>query len=151
MTTRPVVLDSAALSDLAAPGRRGPSPLLRALLNSAWEHDREVLVPAVVCAEVCRGRPRTHAVEALLSRLDPVRGRTGAIRVVDTDFELARTVGAILFGAHASTPDLVDAHLVALCLPSGGGLVVTSDPDDVHRLAARFPGLRVITRPVRDR
>lgn len=149
MTGRPVVLDCAGLSDLASPPKRGPSPFLRSLLEAAWEREREVLVPAVVCAEVCRGTARTRAVESLLARHDRGRAQRSAIRVVDTTFELARLVGAILAGAKATTADLVDAHLVAVCLPTGGGLVVTSDAGDVRRLADQFPGIRIITRPVR--
>jgi hypothetical protein len=38
---------------------------------------------------------------------------------------------------------IVDAHVVAVCLPAGGGLVVTSDPDDIAALAAAVPAVRV--------
>ena len=148
MTGRPLVLDSAGLVELAQPGRRGPSPYLRALLEEAWQRDREVLTPAVVCAEVCRGRARTRSVEALFARHSD-RNQRSAIRVVVTDFDLARTVGVVLEAAGSGTEDLVDAHLIALCMPAGGGVVVTSDPDDVRRLAAPFPGLRVVSRSAR--
>lgn len=149
MSGGPVVLDAAGLIDLAQPGRRGPSPFLRALLETAWERDREVLTPAVVCAEVCRGQARTRAVEALLARHSHDRSRRSPIRVMPTTFDLARTVGTILHVGRAGSEDLVDAHLIALCLPAGGGIVVTSDPDDVARLAAPFPGLRIVTRAPR--
>ncbi len=69
--------------------------------------------------------------------------------MVDTDFELARQVGAILDATRSGTEDLVDAHVVAACIPYGGGLVVTSDPDDIARLASASPGTRVVTRPAR--
>ncbi|MGH3700317.1 MAG: hypothetical protein ACRDQY_12740 [Pseudonocardiaceae bacterium] len=84
---------------------------------------------------------------------DPLR-RDGAgppppVVVVDTDFALARQVGAVLSGAGAGSVDLADAHVVAVCARRGGGLVITSDPDDIARLAAAVPAARVITRPAR--
>ncbi len=69
--------------------------------------------------------------------------------MVDTDFVLARQVGAVLYGAGARSADLADAHVVALCARRGGGLVITSDPKDIARLAAAVPAARVITRPTR--
>jgi predicted nucleic acid-binding protein len=144
----PVVLDSAALSELASPGPSGPSTHLRALLKVAWEQRRAVLVPAVVCAEVCRGHARTRAVESLLARHDPSRQERSPIRIVDTDFELARLVGAVLFASEAGSEDVVDAHVVATCVARGGGLIVTSDPDDMERLRAPFLGVRIVVRPV---
>jgi predicted nucleic acid-binding protein len=146
MTALPVVLDSAALSDIASPGPGGPSAPLRALLQVAWQQHRSVLVPAVVCAETCRGQARTRAVEALLSRHDPTRLERSPIRVVDTDFELARLVGTVLFASDAGTEEIVDAHLVATCVQRGGGLIITSNPDDMDRLKQPFLGVRIVVR-----
>lgn len=69
--------------------------------------------------------------------------------MVDTDFGLARQVGAVLHGAGAGSADLVDAHVMAVCARRGGALVITSDPADIMRLAAAVPAARVITRPAR--
>lgn len=143
--TLPVVLDADGLDALSAPQ---PPPLVRALLREAWSRDREVLVPAVVCAEVCRGARRTRSVEAALARHRTERGQRPPVRVVDTDFPLARLVGAILHGVGAGSEDLVDAHVVALCSTRGGGLVVTADPDDIERLAQAAPSTRVVIRRV---
>jgi predicted nucleic acid-binding protein len=44
---------------------------------------------------------------------------------------------------------MVDAHVVAVCAMRGGGLVVTSDSADMHRLAQAVPSARVLTRPAR--
>lgn len=107
-----------------------------------------MLVPAVVCAEVCRGVERTRTVEAAISRAGRPHGRSPVV-VVETDFDLARQVGAILHATGSGTEDLVDAHVVAVCVPYGAGLVVTSDPDDIARLATALPGTRVVTRPAR--
>ncbi len=138
--TVPVVLDAGGLDAVCDP--RPPEPV-RALLHEAWLRGREVIVPAVVCAEVCRGVARTRRVEVALSRVRP------PFSVVDTDFALARQVGAVLHGAGADSRDMVDAHIVAVCALHDGGVVVTSDPDDIERLAQSVPGVRIVTRPAR--
>ncbi len=142
----PVVLDVDGLDAIA---EQVPPAALRALLREALERDRDVLVPAVVCAEVCRGAPRTRRIEAAVARHRPNRGQRPSVSVVDTDFGVARQVGAILHGAGASSADLADAHVVAVCARRGGGLVITSDPDDIARLAAAVPSARIMTRPAR--
>jgi predicted nucleic acid-binding protein len=145
----PIVLDSAALSDLAAPGARGPAPFLWSLLEEAWSDEREVLVPTVVCAEVCCSVARTRAVEALLNRHDPQRKQRSPIRLVDTNYGVARLVGTVLDAGRAGSEDLVDAHLVAISVARGGGLIVTSDPEDLERLSAPFVGARIVVRSLR--
>jgi predicted nucleic acid-binding protein len=107
------------------------------------------LVPAVVCAECCRGLARTRAVEAVLSRGRHPGNKQPAVRLVPTDFELARRVGSILHGAAAETADVVDAHVVAVAVSLGGGIVITSDPVDVQRLAAAVPAVTIVTGPAR--
>ena len=148
MTSAPVLLDCAALSDMALEEERGPSSVTRAMLRMAWEQGREVFVPAVVCAEVCRGQSRTRAVESLLARHDSKREQKSPIRVVDTTFSLARLVGAVLYAGSAGSRDLVDAHLVAICIEKGGGIVLTSDPGDIERLSAPFLGVRIVVRKI---
>jgi hypothetical protein len=69
--------------------------------------------------------------------------------VVDTDFDLARRVGAILHEAGASSSDLVDAHVVAVAAAHGGALVVTADVGDMVRLAQAVPAARLVLRPAR--
>ncbi len=144
--TLPLVLDADGLDALCDPTPPGP---FRALLREALDRGRDVLVPAVVCAEACRGAARTRRVESAVARHRPTRGQRPAVDVVDTDFALARQVGAILHGARAGSADLADAHVVALCARQGGGLVVTSDPDDIARLAGAVPSTRIVTRPSR--
>lgn len=140
--TLPLVLDSEGLDALADPA---PPAVLRALLREALDRGRDVLVPAVVCAEVCRGPARTRRVEAAVARHSPARGQRPVVTVVDTDLALARWVGAILHGAGASSALLADAHVVAVCARRGGGLVATSDPHDIGRLADAVPSARIIT------
>lgn len=136
----PLVLDAAGLDAVCD---REPPERVRALLHEAWARGRDVLVPAVVCAEVCRGTARTRRVEAALARARP------PFSVVDTDFALARQVGAVLHGSGTDSRDMIDAHLVAVCVFHEGGLVVTSDPDDIERLARAVPAVRIVTRPAR--
>lgn len=142
----PVVLDSAGLDALAS---ARPSPAFRALLAEAWARERDVIVPAIVCAEVCRTAARTRAVEAAIGRHDRSVGQRPAVRIVDTTFDLARSVGAILARSRASSADIVDAHVVAVAARHGGGLVITSDPEDIARLADAVPAARILTRPAR--
>ena len=69
--------------------------------------------------------------------------------VADTTFDLARSVGALLARARADSRDIVDAHVVAVAAAHGGALVVTSDPDDIMRLARSVPAARILARPAR--
>lgn len=142
----PVILDSAGLDELAS---SRPSSTLRSLLDEAWRRRRNVIVPALVCAEVCRTAARTRSVEAVLSRHDVGAGNRPAIEVVDTTFDLARSVGVILARSRAGSEDIVDAHVVAVAARHGGGLVVTSDPDDIVRLTDAVPAARIIVRAAR--
>lgn len=146
MTSPALVLDAAALSELATSRDSELSPLLYGLLEAAWERRRDVLVPALVCAEVCRGRARTAQVEALLARHRPGERQSSPILVVDTNFSVARLVGSVLNASKAGSEDIVDAHLVALCIDRGGGLIVTSDPEDLRRLSVPFIGTRIVVR-----
>jgi predicted nucleic acid-binding protein len=148
MNATSVVLDCAALSDLADGETQRPSSITRAILRVAWERGHHVLVPAVVCAEACRGQARTRAVEALLARHAPDRHQSKPIRVVDTDFEMARVVGTVLFSGSAGSEDLVDAHLVSICINRGGGVILTSDPSDLVRLSAPFLGVKIFVRKI---
>ena len=142
----PLILDADGLDALS---EQPPPERLRALLIEAWRRRSDVLVPALVCAECCRGGGRTRAVEAALSRHRTARTARPAVRVIATDFDLARRVGSILHSANAATPDVVDAHSVAVALIYGGGIVVTADPDDIERLGSTVPGIRIVTRPAR--
>lgn len=142
----PVVLDSDGLDALADPR---PPPAFRALLREALDRGRDVLVPSVVCAEACRGSARTRQVEVALGRHRPGHGQRPPVVTVDTDFTLARQVGAVLYGSSAGSADIVDAHVVAVCARYGGGLVITSDTGDIERLAAAVPSVRIVTRPAR--
>lgn len=133
--SRVVVLDCEALSSLARPRSRR-SKEVRAAVEAARRLRREVIVPAVVLAELYRGAGRNQVVDACLAR------ETG-LMVRDTDRPMARLVGGVLAAAHAGSADLADAHVVAAAVEQGGGVVLTGDPDDLQRLSAGFPGLHI--------
>jgi len=138
----PLVLDAGGLEGLAADR---PSDHLRALLAETRRRGREVIAPTIVCAEVARGLARTRAVEAAVARHDQARGERPALRLVDTDFSLARQVGAILEASGVGSERVVDAHVLGVCVPEGGGLVVTTDPGDIVELAGAVPAVRIRT------
>lgn len=87
-----VVLDSEAFNALA-----GPASLrrqrVRRIMRNAELLDRQVLVPAVVLAELYRGRAHNQLVDACLAR------ESASIETRDTDRALARIVGGVLAGA----------------------------------------------------
>ena len=133
-----VVLDAAGLDRLAAP----QGALLREQLRQAVLAGGQVRTAAVTVAEVARGAARTRGVQAVLAR------RLGGARVevVPTDVPLALAVGRLLHAAGLGSEHLADAHVVAACADADVAVVVTSDPDDVRRLADGLPGTRVLTR-----
>jgi predicted nucleic acid-binding protein len=137
--TRCVVPDAEALAALA--GRPGPRGLeVRAALRSAHRLQREVVVPSVILAELYRGPRHNALVDACLSR------ETG-IQVRDTDRPLARIFGGVLSAAQVGSEYLADAHVIAVAVELGGGLVLTGDPEDLSRLAASYGNVTVIGLP----
>lgn len=137
--SRCVVLDSEALVALAGrPGRR--SLEVRAALRAAVRLRREVVVPSVILAELYRGSRHNSLVDACLSR------ETG-IQVRDTDRPLARIVGGVLAFAQAGSEHLADAHVIAVAVELGGGLALTTDAEDLSRLAASYKNVTVIGLP----
>lgn len=136
---RCIVLDAGALSALGGrPTRRNAE--VRAALRAAERLGREVIVPAVILAELYRGPRHNAAVDACLSR------ETG-IAVRETDRSLARLVGGVLTAAGADSRHLADAHVVAAAAELGGGVALTSDPEDLERLAAVYRNVTVVALP----
>jgi predicted nucleic acid-binding protein len=146
MTGAPLILDADGLDALT---EQPPPDRLRALLAEAWERKSDVLVAALVCAECCRSARRTRAVEASLARHRDTSAARPAVRVVPTDFDLARRVGSVLHDAGADTRDVVDAHSVAVASIYGRAVVATADPGEILRLASAMPVVRIVTRPAR--
>ena len=130
------MLDAEPLSILARPRSRAHNEV-RAALEAARRLNRDVIVPAVILAELYRGPGQNQMVDACLSR------DTGML-VRNTDRAMARLVGGVLSGTDAGS-DLADAHTVAAAIETGGGVVLTTDPTDIGRLAATYPNLHVET------
>jgi hypothetical protein len=93
------------------------------LLARAAQRNVPVTVPATALAQALR-RPER---QARLARLI----RQPSTSVVPLDRVDATNVGRLL--AASGTSEVVDAHVV-LCARRAGQPVVTSDPDDLHRL-----------------
>jgi hypothetical protein len=53
-------------------------------------------------------------------------------------------VGSVLLTARAGSELIVDAHAVAAAVEVGGGIVLTGDPDDLHRLAAPYRNVQIV-------
>ncbi len=133
---RCVVLDAGALSALSSrPDSRNRE--VRAALRAAERLGREVVVPAVILAELYRGPRHNQMVDACLSR------ETG-VRVRDTDRPMARLVGGVLSAAGAGSRHLADAHVIAAAVELGGGLALTTDAEDLGRLAAAYRNVVVV-------
>jgi hypothetical protein len=103
----------------------------------AWEAFRAIVrrgllpfVPAVVCVEWWRGR--SDAREEIL----------GAVVVEDMPPQLWRAAGEALGAVRGAS--LADAVVMASAALRGGGVVYTSDPDDLGRLQRQFPTVRVL-------
>lgn len=133
--SRSLILDAEALSALGL-GRGSRFRMVRAALEAARRLHRDVVTPAVILAELYRGRGHNQTVDACLSR-------EAWIRVRNTDRHLARYVGAVLAAAGADSDDLADAHVIAAAIEDGGGVVLTGDVADLERLAAAYPQVQV--------
>ena len=93
-----------------------------------------VLVPAVVLAETLRGSPEDARANQVLKQLavEPITDRLGRL-------------AAFLKGAAGMTgvAATIDALVVAVSIAYGGGTILTSDPDDIKRLATGAPEIRI--------
>lgn len=126
-----VALDAAAFNALAGPDTPRKQHVRR-ILGAARRLGREVLVPSVVLAELYRGRGRNQLVDACLAR------ESESLTSRDTDRALARIVGGVLAAAGAGSVMIVDAHVVALAVEAGGGVIVTGDKADLDQLCAPY-------------
>ncbi len=125
--TQRLVLDSGAVIALARGDGRARSFLARAV-----ELGISIEIPVVVVAETVRGGQRDAAVNRVLNALGTVP---------DTREAHGRIAGALL-GAARSTAT-VDALVVAQALASGAARVLTGDREDLERLAAPHPQVRI--------
>jgi len=131
-----VVLDSEAFNALAGPDSVRKQRVRR-ILRAAQTLGRDVMVPSVVLAELYRGLGHNQLVDACLARED------ASLDARDTDRTLARLVGGVLAAAKARSDMIVDAHVVAVAIEAGGGVIVTGDEGDLNRLSAPYRHLTV--------
>lgn len=131
-----VSLDAEAFNALAGPDSPRKQRVRR-LLRAAKRLGREVLVPTLVLAELYRGGGHNQLVDACLAR------EHASVDTRDTDRFLARMVGGVLAAAGAGSAMIVDAHVVALAVEAGGGVVVTGDEQDLGRLSAPYHHIAV--------
>ena len=94
------------------------------LIARVTERGMRITIPATVLAQAIRNPAR----QARLSRLI----RQAGTDLLPLDGPDATAVGLLL--ARTGTADIVDAH-VAICAQRAGQTVVTSDADDLRRIA----------------
>ena len=102
---------------------------MRAVLERALARDQPITVPADVVGEWWRGR--TDLRDKILASVD----------VEPLTEPLAKLAGEALAVVRGAT--LVDAVVMASAA-SRGDIVYSSDVEDLEKLRARFPGVRVL-------
>jgi predicted nucleic acid-binding protein len=100
------------------------------IFAQAVEDDVLMVVPSVVVAEWWRAR--TDVRDTLLR----------SVFIEHTDDELVKLAGL----AQAAVPNATTIDAVVMASAARrGGVIYTSDPDDLEHLRAFFPGVRVLT------
>ena len=133
-----LVLDAEGVNALVQ-DRHCSRRLVEHEIASALRFGREICIASVTLAELYRGTARVAALNALLARLED-----HDVRLRDTDRRFACLVGSLLRSAGVGSAHLADAHAVAAAVEAGGGSVLTSDPDDLTRLADGDPRVVVV-------
>jgi len=113
-----VVLDAGALIQVEG----NPRGRVYGACRDALEAGAPALLPTVVLAQVWRASPR-QAPLSVLRRM---------CRPVPFTEDVAEAVGRLL--AVSGTADVVDAAVIVAAI-SHGGAVLTSDPNDLRKLA----------------
>jgi len=121
-----MILDTGALIAFERGKQR-----IAALLDEASFDDSPIVVPTVVLAEAWRGGRRTARLAMLLR----------AVRVEPLHDAVARRAGEALAAVKSATT--IDAIVVS-CADALGLPLVTSDVDDMKRLADHFGGVALI-------
>ncbi len=117
---------------------RNDSEDARAVLAASHQAGVPVLVSALVLAETLHGDGRDASAHRVLKRLE----------VVPVTESLARQAAGIKrVAGRKGVALIIDAVVVATAVAAGGGVVLTSDVDDIRALASHADGVRI--RPVR--
>ena len=129
-----MVLDREGLWAVA----RNDSQDARAVLAASRQAGVPVLVPAAVLAETLFADGRDVRANQVLKKL----------QVVPVTDPIARSAADLKrLAAMTGVAATIDAIVVATSVAVGGGVVLTSDIDDIHALADGAAGIRI--RPVR--
>ena len=123
-----LILDSRAVIALARNDQRA-----RSVLTAAWEAGAEISVPVVVLAETVRGRPQDAPVNRVLKAVG---------NFIDATEQDGRAAGRLLGETKMSST--IDALVVASTDRTGGGSILTGDPDDLRQLTERNRSMRVV-------
>jgi hypothetical protein len=127
-SAEPLTLDAGALIAL---GRGDRS--VREVIRLALEARLEVAVPVGALAQAWRDGRRQARLASLLAR--------SGVRVIDLTEDSAKRSGELC--SRAGTSDVVDASVVVCASRQTRGTVLTSDADDLRRLAPRLDIQRV--------
>ena len=126
-----LVLDSEGLWSVS---RR--DPVAQAAVAASWSAGVPVVVPSIVLAETLLGDAKDAPVNQVLKGL----------MVLPVDEAVARIAASLKHRSGMSGVDAtIDATVVAVSVSLGGGAILTSDPDDIKRLAAAQP---LVIRPL---
>lgn len=128
--TRPdgaLILDSGAVIGWSRGDAR-----VRAAVREAVARHLELRVPVIVLAETLRGGPRDAAVNRVLK----------SVGLAPTPPHTGRVAGGLLGGTGGT--DTADALVAAEALGRPDCTILTSDPDDLSRLLAAHPEVRVV-------
>ena len=98
-----------------------------ALIARATERGMRITIPATALAQAIRNPARQSALSRLI--------RQAGTDLMPLDGPDATAVGLLL--ARTGTADIVDAH-VAICAQRAGQAVVTSDAEDLRRIAPQL-------------
>jgi predicted nucleic acid-binding protein len=101
-------------------------------VQTAQEHDTPIRVSPVVVAETVRGLPGDAVVNRLLAQCE----------VPAVDESLARLAGRLLAGSGLS--QATDALVMAEAMRSAPCVLLTSDAQDMQRLARGHRGVEIV-------
>lgn len=125
-----VTLDTGALIAIE---RRKPRGTM--LLKAAADRRIELLVPSVVHAEWWRGRSDVR---------DHIKASVNLVPFPVAAAEAAGVVLGRVAGSGRRAGLAVDVMVMAFAATIGGGLVYTSDMDDLQVIGAHFPSVRLL-------
>lgn len=98
----------------------------QAAVQASWNAGVRVVVPSIVLAETLFGDQRDAPVNRVIKK----------IAVVSVDEEVARVAARLKrLSGMSGVVSTVDAIVVAVSVLLGGGAILTSDPNDIKRLA----------------